>query len=75
MSTQIKEWLAGATETERARAASTAGTSVAYLYQLSGGHRKASLALAYQLQVATDGALTVAGIRPDLAQLLSSPAA
>lgn len=75
MSTQIKEWLTSASEDERERVAREARTSVAYLYQLAGGHRKASLELADRLRVATNGSLTIAGIRPDLHQILSQPAA
>ena len=75
MSNHIKQWLSEASETERKRVASEAGTSIAYLFQLSGGHRKASLELAFQLQQATRGKLTIAGLRPDLAQMLSQPAA
>ncbi|WP_325435601.1 hypothetical protein [Pseudomonas nitroreducens] len=72
MSTQIKEWLTSASEEERKRVAGAAATSVAYLYQLAGGHRLASLGLANRLCEATGGLLTIEGIRPDLHRLISS---
>lgn len=75
MSIQIKEWLRLATDEERERVAREAHTSVAYLYQLAGGHRRASLELADRLRTATAGALTIEGIRPDYHQILSQPAA
>lgn len=75
MCTQLREWLHGATDSERERVAAEAGTSVAYLWQLSGGHRKASIELASRLQFASDGALTVSGLRPDIHALITDPAA
>lgn len=72
MSLQIREWLTGASKEERERVATEANTSVDYLYQLAGGHRKASLELADRLQRAANGALTIAGIRPDLHQLITN---
>lgn len=75
MSLQIHEWLRSASKEERERVAKEAKTSVDYLYQLSGGHRKASLELADRLQQATKGQLTIAGIRPDLHELMNKPAA
>lgn len=75
MCTQLREWLHGATDAERERVATAAGTSVAYLWQLAGGHRKASIELASRLQSASDGALTVSGLRPDIHALIAHPAA
>lgn len=75
MTTQLREWLHGSTEAERERLAKDAGTSVAYLWQLAGGHRKASIELASRLQGASAGALTIAGLRPDIHALLAVPAA
>lgn len=49
--TPLARFLKDATPDERSRAASLAGTSVAYLYQLGGCHRKstsASLAIALE---------------------------
>lgn len=77
MTTQMQEWLKKATTPERDRVAAEAGTSVAYLYQIAGGHRNPSLELSKKLQAATSGELTIAGLRPDLYELLteSSPQA
>ncbi|MFK3971079.1 hypothetical protein ACI2KS_10170 [Pseudomonas sp. NPDC087358] len=71
MSTQVREWLNSHTEEERAALAASAGTSVGYLYQLSGGHRKASVELSARLNKASKGVLTLEGLRPDLHELLS----
>lgn len=43
-----------------------AGTSVAYLRQLSGKHRRPSPELAKKLVQASDGAMTLAKLRPDI---------
>ena len=51
MSTQIRDWLHSHNEQEREALASAASTSVAYLWQLAGGHRKASAELAARLQL------------------------
>lgn len=66
MSQQLRDWLHSTKQPARESAASEAGTSVAYLWQLAGGHRKASLELAKRLQEATRGNLTIAGLRPDV---------
>ena len=50
MSDQLRSWLTSATPEERERVARLAGTSVGHLYQLAGGHRKASPELAERLQ-------------------------
>lgn len=71
MSTQLRDWLHSHTDSERASLAVSACTSVAYLWQLAGGHRKASLDLAARLHKASKGALTLEGMRPDLAELLA----
>lgn len=70
MSTQISEWLNRHSDSERKRLADTARTTVGYLWQLAGGHRKASLDLASRLSAASKGSLTLEGIRPDLAELI-----
>jgi hypothetical protein len=49
----IKEWLGAATKEERAAVALEAETSVDYLWQLSGGHRRPSAKLAEKLEQAT----------------------
>lgn len=73
MSSQLRDWLHTHTDEERARLAKDAGTSVAYLWQLSGAHRKASVELVARLQKASFGALTLEGLRPDLAELIPQP--
>lgn len=63
--TPLGRFLKDATPDERSRVASNAGTSVAYLYQLAGCHRKstsASLAIAleqatFSVAAETDGRL------------------
>lgn len=49
----VNEWLKGASKEERENVSSDAGTSVDYLWQLSGGHRRPSPALAAKLELAT----------------------
>ena len=68
--TTMQAWLKQAADEERDRVAKAAGTSVGYLYQIAGGHRKASPELCKKLQDATDGVLTVSMIRPDLYLLI-----
>lgn len=72
MSAQIREWINDATNAERERVAAEAGTSVAYLWQLAGGHRKVTFELAARLLAATRGVLTLEGMRPDLEKLLKT---
>lgn len=66
MSHQLQTWLSKTPQEQRETVAEKAETTVAYLWQLSGGHRKASLEMAKRLQVATEGALTIEGLRPDI---------
>lgn len=75
MSDQLRKWLRDAKADERERVAKSAKTSVAYLWQLAGSHRKASVELASRLQEASGGSITVAGLRPDLHALISKSAA
>lgn len=48
----VKQWLAAATDEEREQVARKAGTTVGYLWQLSGNHRWPSSALAERLESA-----------------------
>ncbi|MCY1248114.1 hypothetical protein D9M71_88340 [compost metagenome] len=79
MSDQLRDWLAKASAEERERVALAAKTTVGHLWQLAGGHRKASAELAERLQDASGSAITIAGLRPDLVPLarkiLQKPAA
>lgn len=49
----VKQWMSAATEDERERVAERAGTTVGYLWQLSGNHRSPSSALAERLELAS----------------------
>lgn len=69
MSDHLRGWLAKTPEPRRKEVADKAGTSVGYLWQLAGGHRKAASDLAERLQDASDGEITIAGLRPDLVDL------
>ncbi|MGE8169063.1 hypothetical protein D3C81_1960740 [compost metagenome] len=66
MNDHLREWLATATNDRRRDVAAEAKTTVGHLWQLAGGHRKASVDLAERLQDASDGEITIAGLRPDL---------
>lgn len=69
MNAHLRDWLAANTPAARESVAVAAGTSVAHLWQLAGGHRKASAELAERLQEASRGEITIAGLRPDLIAL------
>lgn len=66
MNDHLREWLANATNERRQEVAAAAKTTVGHLWQLAGGHRKASVDLAERLQDASVGEITIAGLRPDL---------
>lgn len=66
MSQQLRDWLGQTADPQRQELADKAGTSVAYLWQLAGGHRKASLEMAKRLQDASGKKLTIEGLRPDI---------
>ncbi|MNN69405.1 hypothetical protein D3C81_1851930 [compost metagenome] len=66
MNDHLREWLATATNEHRQEVAAAAKTTVGHLWQLAGGHRKASVDLAERLQDASSGEITIAGLRPDL---------
>ncbi|BDM23647.1 helix-turn-helix domain-containing protein [Pseudomonas sp. LRP2-20] len=66
MNDHLREWLASATNERRRDVAAAAKTTVGHLWQLAGGHRKASVDLAERLQDASGGEITIAGLRPDL---------
>lgn len=69
MNDHLREWLANATADRRQLVADVAKTTVGHLWQLAGGHRKASAELAERLQDASNGEITIAGLRPDLVEL------
>ena len=69
MNDHLREWLANASTSRRKEVADAAKTTVGHLWQLAGGHRKASAELAERLQDASSGEITIAGLRPDLIDL------
>lgn len=69
MNDHLRDWLAKAPAQTRTAVAKEAGTTVGHLWQLAGGHRKASADLAQRLQEASGGEITIAGLRPDLVEL------
>lgn len=56
----LSEWLRNHSESERKALASDCKTTVAYLYQLAGGHRVPSLRLAMDIANHTGGAVPAA---------------
>lgn len=66
MNDHLRTWLAKAPVERRKQVANAARTTVGHLWQLAGAHRKASAALAERLQEASQGEITIAGLRPDL---------
>mgnify|MGYP003604983055 FL=1 len=69
MNDHLRDWLASAPNDRRQAVADAAKTTVGHLWQLAGGHRKASAELADRLQDASGGEITIAGLRPDLLDL------
>ncbi|WP_296187845.1 hypothetical protein [Pseudomonas sp. UBA1879] len=69
MNEHLRDWLANATPDRRKQVADAANTTVGHLWQLAGGHRKASAELAERLQDASGGEIKIAGLRPDLIDL------
>jgi len=69
MNDHLRDWLASATNDRRQKVAAAAKTTVGHLWQLAGGHRKASAELAERLQDASESEITIAGLRPDLVDL------
>ena len=69
MNDHLRAWLANAANDRRQDVAAAAKTTVGHLWQLAGGHRKASAELAERLQDASGGEITIAGLRPDLVDL------
>lgn len=69
MNDHLRDWLAKTPAPMRELVAKSAGTTVGHLWQLAGGHRKASAELAERLQDSSKGEITIAGLRPDLVSL------
>ncbi|POA88020.1 hypothetical protein [Pseudomonas protegens] len=66
MNDHLREWLSNASNERRQEVAVAANTTVGHLWQLAGGHRKASAELAERLQDASGDEISIAGLRPDL---------
>ncbi len=67
----MKIWMKKASQEQRDALAAEANTSVGYLWQLAGGHRRAGVDMAKALvkasiKVTPDSALTLDGLRPDI---------
>lgn len=60
----LQQWLRDASPDERERVATAVQTSVAYLYQLAGGHRRPGIDLAKRL--ASETGVPRAALRPDV---------
>lgn len=55
----LKDWMNRNTPEKRIELADSCGTTLGYLYQLSGGHRRPSLRLALNIQKFTNGEVSV----------------
>lgn len=62
----MQEWFRQASDEEKSRVASEAGTSAQYIYQLSTGRRRPSYQMAQKLATALRGAVTKKELRPDI---------
>jgi len=62
----ITDWMKQASAERKAEVAAEAGTTVDYLYQLSGGHREPSHRMAKRLHRASGGEMSLAAMRPDI---------
>ena len=63
---ELADYIRTATLRQRERVAAECGTTVAYLYQLAGEHRRPGTELALKLESATRGAVCRCRLRPDL---------
>lgn len=71
----MRTFLKTTSKTERERVAKEVETTVAYLFQLAGGHRKPSVKLAMRLEKASGGLLSRRDLRPDIFRDLSKESA
>lgn len=62
----LKEYVHGLKPVQRERYAKRAGTTVAYLIQLMGGHRRPSVELAKSLSRESGNAVSLTELRPDV---------
>ncbi len=63
---ELRHYMHIAHPRERQRLAQESGTTVGYLYQVAGGHRRPGAALALRVERATRGAVCRCRLRPDL---------
>lgn len=71
----MRTFLKTTSKTERERVAKEVETTVAYLFQLAGGHREPSVKLAMRLEKASGGLLSRRDLRPDIFRDLSKESA
>lgn len=62
----LAEYMRSVGRAGRERLASRCGTTVGYLYQIAGGHRRVGASLALRLEHGTGGAVCRCVLRPDL---------
>lgn len=62
---KLKKYLSTLNDDQKRQLATKLKTSVAYLYQLAGGHRKAGLKIMMLIEPSTDGAVTQGDLRPE----------
>ncbi len=63
---KLSDYLRKLTEIRRMDYAQRAQTTVAYLYQIAGGHSRAGAKLAKRLATESEGFVSVQELRPDL---------
>jgi DNA-binding transcriptional regulator YdaS (Cro superfamily) len=61
----MKRYLNSIDEKERIAVAEKAGTTVGYLWQISGNHRKPGALLARKIERVTGGRVKASSLRPD----------
>ena len=66
ISMNMKQFLNQASPDGREVLAMTIGTTVAYLYQIAGGHSRPGALLCRQIETATHGLVTAEELRPDI---------
>ena len=62
----MKTFLKKKSRQQREAIADEAGTTVAYLWQIAGGHSKPGAILCRKIEAATKGKVKVAELRPDI---------
>jgi len=63
---ELKEWMKRHLTSEKEKLAADCKTTVAYLYQVAGGHRSASGKLAKAIEQYSNGLIDKSTLRPDL---------